>query len=143
MKILVAADHGGFELKNLLAERMRKAGHDVRDLGTQTAASVDYPDYAHEAARLLSQQAAERAVLVCGSGVGMAIAANRHAYVRAVNCTDTFTARMSRAHNDANVLCLGARVLGVGLAGDIVDAWLAAEFEGERHVKRVQKIEFP
>jgi ribose 5-phosphate isomerase B len=143
MKIIVAADHGGFELKKVLADRLREAGHDVRDLGTQTAASVDYPDYAHEAARLLSEGAAERAVLVCGSGVGMAIAANRHANVRAVNCTDTFTARMSRAHNDANVLCLGARVLGVGLATDILDAWMAGAFEGARHVNRVRKIELP
>lgn len=143
MKIVMAADHGGFELKNQLVARLRAQGHDIRDLGTQTAASVDYPDYAHQAAKVLLDGEAERAVLVCGTGVGMAIAANRHNGVRAVNCSDTFTARMSRGHNDANVLCLGARVVGFGLACDILDAWVSAPFEGERHIQRVQKIEVP
>jgi ribose 5-phosphate isomerase B len=141
VKVVLAADHGGFDLKNQLAEKLRSEGYDLIDLGTHGPGSVDYPDYAHQAAEVLKSGSAERAILVCGTGVGMAIAANRHAGIRAVNCSDTFTARMSRAHNDSNVLSLGARVVGFGLAADIALAWLTGEFEGERHVARVKKIE--
>jgi ribose 5-phosphate isomerase B len=143
MKIIAAADHGGFNLKNLLVERLRKAGHDVTDIGTQSAESTDYPDYAHKVATAVAEGQAERGLLVCGSGVGMAIAANRHKGVRAVNCSDTFTARFSRMHNDANILTLGERVLGPGLAADIVDLWIATPFSRDesRHAARVAKIE--
>jgi ribose 5-phosphate isomerase B len=143
MKIIAAADHGGFNLKNLLVERLKKAGHDVTDIGTQSPESTDYPDYAHKVATAVAEGTAERGLLVCGSGVGMAIAANRHKGVRAVNCSDTFTARFSRMHNDANILTLGERVVGPGLAADIVDLWLATPFSKDesRHAARVAKIE--
>lgn len=141
MKIVLAADHGGVEMKDQLTSWLRESGHEVHDIGTHGGASVDYPDYAHKVAAMLGAGAAERAILVCGTGVGMAISANRHRGVRAVNCTDTFTARMSREHNDANVLALGARVVGIGLARDIVSAFLSGAFEGGRHSARVAKIE--
>lgn len=143
MKIIAAADHGGFHLKNLLVARLQQAGHQVTDVGTQSAESTDYPDYAHKVATAVADGAAERGLLVCGSGVGMAIAANRHKGVRAVNCSDTFTARFSRMHNDANVLTLGERVVGPGLAADIVDLWLATPYSKDesRHAARIVKIE--
>lgn len=143
MKIIAGADHGGVNLKNVLVERLRKAGHDVVDIGTQSAESTDYPDYAHKVATAVAEGTALRGLLVCGSGVGMAIAANRHKGVRAVNCSDTFTARYSRMHNDANILTLGERVVGPGLAADIVDLWIATPFSKDesRHAARVAKIE--
>lgn len=143
MKLVLAADHGGFELKNQLAAALTAAGHEVTDLGTNEPASVDYPDYAHRAAKAILDGTHERGILVCGSGVGMSLAANRHPGIRAVVCSDTYTARLSREHNDANILALGQRVVGPGLAKDIVDAWLGAKFEGGRHSKRVEKIELP
>lgn len=143
MKIIAGADHGGFHLKNVLVLRLRKAGHDVVDIGTQSAESTDYPDYAHKVATAVAEGTAERGLLVCGSGVGMAIAANRHKGVRAVNCSDTFTARYSRMHNDANILTLGERVVGAGLAADLVDLWIATPFSKDesRHAARVAEIE--
>ena len=143
MKIIAAADHGGYNLKNALVERLRKAGHEVTDIGTQSGESTDYPDYAHKVATAIAEGTADRGLLVCGSGVGLAIAANRHRGVRAVNCSDTFTARYSRMHNDANVLTLGERVVGPGLAADIVDLWIATPFSKDesRHATRVAKIE--
>jgi ribose 5-phosphate isomerase B len=141
MKIALASDHGGFSLKELLKASLLEAGHDIEDLGTHSSARVDYPDFAHDAAKRITSGSATRAILVCGTGVGMAIAANRHAGIRAVNCSDVFTARMSRSHNDANILCLGERVVGPGLAREIVDVWLASTFEGARHVSRIEKIE--
>lgn len=144
MRLAIASDHGGYLLKGKLVEQLRAAGHEVEDLGTNSAESTDYPDYAHEIARGVAGGRWPRAILVCGSGVGMAIAANRHAGVRAVNCSDTYTARLSREHNDANVLTLGERVVGPGLAWDIVRAFLDGTFEGgERHTRRVAKIEAP
>lgn len=144
MRLAIASDHGGVRLKAELATNLAKEGHEVVDLGTQGDASVDYPDYAHEAARGLLAAKWDRVVLVCGTGVGMAISANRHAGIRAVNCTDTYTARLSRSHNDANVLCLGERVLGTGLAWDIVMAWLAEPASMDpRHARRREKIEPP
>ena len=139
----MAADHGGFNLKNILVERLKKAGHEVTDIGTQSSESTDYPDYAHKVASAVAEGTAERGLLVCGSGVGMAIAANRHKGVRAVNCSDTFTARYSRMHNDANVLTLGERVVGPGLAADILDLWISTAFSKDesRHAARVAKIE--
>jgi ribose 5-phosphate isomerase B len=143
LKIIAAADHGGFNLKNLLVERLKKAGHDVTDIGTQSGESTDYPDYAHKVATEIAEGRFERGLLVCGSGVGMAIAANRHKGVRAVNCSDTFTARFSRMHNDANILTLGERVVGPGLAADILDLWITTPFSKDesRHAARVAKIE--
>jgi len=141
VKIAIAADHGRFPLKAALVEQLRKAGHAIEDLGTHAEASVDYPDFAHAVATLVADAKVDRGILVCGSGVGMSIAANRHRGVRAVVCSETYSAKMSRAHNDSNVLCLGERVVGPGLAWDIVAIWLAEPAEGDRHARRREKIE--
>jgi ribose 5-phosphate isomerase B len=142
MKIVFGADHGGFRLKAELVELARAAGHEVEDLGTSSAESADYPDFAHQVASKVAAGEFERGILVCGSGVGMGIAANRHAGVRAVVCSDVYTAKMSREHNDANVLCLGERVVGTGLAALIVETWVATAADGgPRHVRRRAKIE--
>jgi ribose 5-phosphate isomerase B len=142
VRLVVASDHGGLRLKNELVELLKKAGHAVEDLGTHTDASTDYPDYAHAVAKSVLAKTAERGILVCGTGVGMSIAANRHAGIRAVVCSDTYTAKLSRSHNDSNVLCIGERVVGSGLAWDIVSVWLAEPASTEeRHTKRRTKIE--
>jgi ribose 5-phosphate isomerase B len=137
----VACDHAGLELKRALVVDLEQRGFVVRDFGTTTTDSCDYPDFAQAVARALDSGEIDRAVLVCGTGVGMAIAANRSRAVRAVVCSEPLSARMGRKHNDANVLCLGARVVGVGTALDILDAFLGAEFEGGRHATRVAKID--
>ena len=136
----VACDHAGFELKRALTAELGKQGVAVRDFGTTTSDSCDYPDFAHAVGRAIEAGEIERAILVCGTGVGMSITANRHAAVRAVVCSEPLSARMARQHNDANVLCIGARVVGVGTAIDIMDAFLGATFEGGRHAARVAKI---
>ena len=142
MKIIIASDHGGLRLKNELVELLKKAGHEVDDIGTQTAESCDYPDFAHAVANSVVSARSERGILVCGTGVGMSVAANRHAGIRAVLCSDTYTAKLSRDHNDSNVLCLGERVLGSGLAWEIVSAWVTEPSSTEeRHMKRRAKIE--
>ena len=141
MRIAVAADHGGVQLKAEIVEALRAGGHDVVDLGTDGTASVDYPDFAHAVAWRILDGSADRGILVCGTGQGMAMAANKHAGVRAGVVSDVFSARMIRAHNDAQILCLGARVLGAGLAGAIVEAFLDQDFEGGRHQRRVDRIE--
>ncbi len=137
----VASDHAGLELKRVLIKELEQRGFSVRDFGTHTTDSCDYPDFAHALARALERGELERGLLVCGTGVGMSIAANRHRAVRAVACSESFSARMARQHNDANVLCLGARVLGVGAAIEVLAAFLGAEFEGGRHAQRVAKID--
>jgi ribose 5-phosphate isomerase B len=137
----VASDHAGLELKRALVPELEKRGLAVREFGTTTNDSCDYPDFAHAVGHALERGEIGHAILVCGTGVGMSIAANRHAAVRAVVCSEPLSARMSRQHNDANVLCLGARVVGVGTAIDIVDAFLGASFEGGRHAARVAKID--
>jgi len=136
----VASDHAGLELKRALVVELEKRGIAVREFGTTTSDSCDYPDFAHAVGRAIEGGEIERAILVCGTGVGMSIAANRHPAVRAVVCSEPLSARMSRQHNDANVLCIGARVVGAGTAIDIVDAFLSAPFEGGRHASRVAKI---
>jgi ribose 5-phosphate isomerase B len=141
VKLAIASDHGGLSLKGALVVALKKEGHAVEDLGTHTTESCDYPDYAHALAKLVVDGKVERGILVCGSGVGMSISANKHAGVRAVVCSDTYSAKMSRQHNDANVLCLGERVVGPGLAWDIVSIWLKETAEGDRHQKRRDKIE--
>ena len=136
MRIIIASDHGGLRLKNELVEILRKGGHTVDDLGTQTEASCDYPDFAHAVAKSVVGGKSERGILVCGTGVGMSIAANRHPGVRAVVCSDTYTAKLSRSHNDANVLCIGERVVGSGLAWEIVSAWISEPASTEeRHTE--------
>lgn len=140
--IVIANDHAGLPLKEELIAAIQETGrYDVLDVGTNDPASVDYPDYAHRAAELIEKGEHALAVLVCGSGVGMAIAANKHPGVRAVVCSEPYSAAMARRHNAANVLCMGARVVGPGLARDILEAFLGQEFEGGRHQKRVDKIE--
>lgn len=141
MRLVIASDHAGVELKDQLVERAINLGHEVDDLGTKTTASVDYPDYAHVVAGKITDHTADFGVLVCGTGIGMAMAANRHRGVRAAQCHDAFTAEMARTHNDANVLCLGARVTGPGVALQILDVFLSTPFAGDRHQRRVAKIE--
>jgi ribose 5-phosphate isomerase B len=141
MRILIASDHAGYELKQLVAEYTGNRGHEVVDLGPAGGEAVDYPDFAHELAARVGRGEAERGILVCGTGIGMAMAANRHTGVRAALCHDAFTAEAARRHNDANVLCLGGRVTGSGVALQIVDVFLAAPFDGGRHERRVHKID--
>lgn len=140
LPLIFGSDHAGYRLKLELIEHAKKRGLSVRDLGTDAETSCDYPDFAHAVADAVA--AGEGlGVLVCGTGVGMSMAANRHPGIRAALCADTFSARMTRMHNDANVLCLGSRVVGGGLALDILDAFLDARFEGGRHAARVAKID--
>ncbi len=141
MRILIASDHAGFDLKQLIVEYVANRGHAVVDLGSSNAEAVDYPDFAHALARSLLAGGGERGILVCGTGIGMAMAANRHRGVRAALCHDAFTAEGGRRHNDANVLCLGGRVTGAGVALQIVDAFLTTPFDGGRHERRVRGIE--
>lgn len=136
----IASDHAGFELKEALKREFEKRGTTMQDFGTTTLESCDYPDFAHAVSRAVANGSAQLAILVCGTGVGMSIAANRHPSVRAVVCSEPLSARMARQHNDANVLCLGARVVGVGTAIDIVDAFFTSHFDGGRHAARVAKI---
>ncbi|MFT3922728.1 MAG: ribose 5-phosphate isomerase B [Myxococcales bacterium] len=136
----VASDHAGLELKKVLVAELERRGFEVQDFGTHGTASCDYPDFAHALGRAVEEGSVARGLLVCGTGVGMSIAVNRHAGVRAVVCSEPLSARMSRKHNDANVLCVGARVVGSDTALDILDAFLGAEFEGGRHAGRVAKI---
>lgn len=139
--IAIASDHAGFALKQELVAALTQRGLNVHDLGCHDTSSVDYPDFAHLLARGVADGKFAKGILVCGTGIGMSIAANRHRGVRAAVCSDTFSARMTRLHNDANVICIGSRVVGGGLAADIVDIFLATEFEGGRHSRRVDKIE--
>ncbi len=141
MRVLFAADHAGFDLKQMLAERARETGHTVADLGVHSRDSVDYPDFAHDLARRLLAGEGDAGVLICGTGIGMAMAANRHPGVRAALCHDAFTAEYARRHNNANVLCVGGRTTGPGVAVQIFDIFLATPFEGGRHERRVAKIE--
>ncbi len=140
MKIALAADHAGFELKRAVIERLEAAGHQVLDLGTDSDQSVDYPEYAVRAARLVAAGEADRGVLFCGTGLGMCITANKVAGIRAVGPCDVYQAEMSRRHNDANVLCLGQRVLAEDTVFDILDVWLETPFDGGRHQRRLGAI---
>jgi ribose 5-phosphate isomerase B len=140
MRIAVGADHAGFELKEAVAKHLTSAGHEVEDFGTGSAEPADYPDYGGPAARAVAEGLAERAVLFCGSGQGMCRVANRIAGVRAALAWSEEIARLSREHNDANVLCLPARFVEAETAMRIVDGWLAAEYEGGRHKRRIEKM---
>lgn len=138
-EILIGSDHGGFKLKTSIVEHLREQGYEVKDFGCFNEESCDYPVIAKEVAKAVLETNG-RGILVCGTGIGMSIAANRFEGVRASLCGDTFSARMTRMHNDSNILCLGERVTGAGLALDIVDIWLNTEFEGGRHLKRINMI---
>jgi ribose 5-phosphate isomerase B len=141
MKVAVAADHAGYPLKELVLEVVHQSGHEVLDLGTHSTESVDYPDYAEKLGRSIQTGKAERGILLCGSGVGAAVAANKMRGIRAGLCHDTYSAHQSVEHDDVNVLALGARVIGSALAADIIRAFLGAEFsKEERHRRRVNKV---
>lgn len=140
-KLIIGCDHGGLTLKNRIIEHLKEKGFEIEDCGTYTKESCDYPVIAHKLASKISDNTYEKGILVCGTGLGMSIAANKVKGVRAVTCTDTCSARMSRAHNNANVLCLGERITGEYLALDIVDIWLSTDFQGGRHQRRVDIIE--
>ncbi len=140
MKLIIASDHAGLELRRELVALLTEKGVTFDDVGPITTASVDYPDFARSVAKGVSEGRYTHGVLVCGTGIGMSIMANKYRGVRAALCTTEFEARMARAHNDANVLCLGQRVVGLGVARSILEAFLATPFEGGRHQKRIDKI---
>jgi len=140
MKIIIGADHAGFVQKQALAAALKKAGHSVDDAGTDSADSVDYPDFAARVGRAVADAEAERGILICGTGIGMCMAANKVPGVRAAVVTDAYTAEMSRRHNDANVLCMGARVQSLEKMEELARIFLEAAFEGGRHAGRVDKI---
>ena len=140
MRIAIGSDHRGFDTKQRLKSLLQQMGHEIFDMGPDSSASVDYPDFAFQVARAVGEGRVERGILVCGTGIGMCIAANKVRNVRAAPCHDQITAEMSRRHNDANVLCLSADLLGDELIGRMVRTWLETEFEGGRHARRVEKI---
>lgn len=143
MKIVVASDHAGVDLRQEMADEARALGHEVTDLGPAPGVAIDYPVNGALVGRLVAAGEYDLGMLVCGTGVGISIAANKVPGIRAVVCSEPFTARLSRQHNDSNVLAVGARVVGPGLARMIVHEWLTAEFEGGRHARRVALIEDP
>jgi len=138
LKIAIAADHGGYRYKQAIIEKFSDI--EWLDLGTDSAESVDYPEYAHEMAERMRGGEVEIGILVCGTGIGISIAANRHPEIRAALCTNATMARLTRAHNNANILALGERIIGIETAFDIVEAFLNTEFEGGRHERRIAKI---
>ena len=141
MKYFIGTDHAGFAVKPFVIEYLQKKGIEVEDLGTYSSESVDYPDFAHKVAEAVLANEGSKGILICGSGIGMSLAANKHKGIRAALCHDAYTAEMARRHNDANILCFGERVVGVGVIESILEAWLNAEFEGGRHERRVRKID--
>lgn len=140
MKIAIAADHGGFELKDSMVEYIKSLGNEVMDLGTNSADSVDYPDYAKKVCEEIQQGNSDLGILICGTGIGMSLAANKFEGIRAACVSDVYSAKMSRNHNNANVLCIGARVIGDEVAKLIIKTFLENEFEAGRHQRRVDKI---
>ncbi|MDD6095479.1 MAG: ribose 5-phosphate isomerase B [Clostridia bacterium] len=138
--VAIACDHGGYELKLDVIRHLEEKGIAYEDFGCNSTESVDYPDYGIPAAKAVAEGKFDAAILICGTGIGMSLCANKVKGIRAAVCSDTFCARMTRAHNNANVLCMGARVIGLGVALDIVDAFLGTEFEGGRHATRVEKV---
>ncbi len=139
--LVIGCDHGGFELKNAIIKHWESKGIDYIDVGCYSTDSVDYPVIAKELCKKITSGEAKLGVLVCGTGIGMSMAANKIHGIRAACCSDTFSARLTRNHNDANVLCIGGRVVGVGLGLDLVDNFINAEFEGGRHQRRVDMLE--
>lgn len=140
MKIAIGSDHGGFVLKGEILKHLQAKGFDVKDFGCYSLDSIDYPDVAHEVSEAITKGDYDKGILLCGTGIGISIAANKIPGIRAALCGDCFSAKASREHNDANILALGERVTGVGLAKMITDIWLETEFEGGRHTGRVNKI---
>jgi ribose 5-phosphate isomerase B len=140
MRIAIGADHAGFALKQHLIDTLARLGHDVDDRGTHSEDPVDYPGICAEVGRLVAERRAERGIIVGGSGQGEQMAANKVPGVRAALCNDLYTASLSRRHNDANVLAMGGRIVGFGLADEVVTVWLATAFEGGRHQRRIEQI---
>ncbi len=140
MKIAIGSDHGGFELKQLVMDVLRTMGHEVVNEGCLSTESVDYPDFAAKVCELVRSGQCDRGILICGTGIGMSIAANRYRDIRAALCHEPYSASKSREHNNANVLCLGGRVVGPELALDIVRVWVQTEFAGGRHQRRLDKL---
>lgn len=141
MRFYIATDHAGVELKNYSVELLKQKGHEVIDLGPFNTDRVDYPDFAIKVCENVLNDSGSQGILICGSGIGMSMAANRFSGIRAALCHDAYTASVARGHNDANVLCYGERIVGKGVAESILDAWTAGGFEGGRHCGRVEKIE--
>lgn len=141
MKFYIGTDHAGLDLKDYTVELLKEKGHEVIDLGPFTKDRVDYPDYAVKVSHAVLEDSDAQGILICGSGIGMSMAANRHTGIRAALCHDAYTATVARGHNDANILCFGERIIGQGVAESILDAWIAGSFDGGRHVGRVEKIE--
>ncbi len=140
MTVAIASDHAGFQLKSLLKAELEKSGYKVTDFGTKSTKAVDYPDFGFAVANAIENREAEAGVLVCGTGIGISIAANRYPGVRAALVHDSLGARMSRQHNDANVICFGGRMIGEDLAKDCMSIFLTTKFEGGRHARRVNKL---
>ena len=138
MKVVIGSDHGGFSMKVDIRELVVQLGHDVKDVGCFTSESVHYPDFAEEVCQKIISGEAETGILICGTGIGMSMVANRYRQIRAALCHDHYTAAMSREHNNANVLCLGERVVGIGVAEEIVRTWFATGFADGRHQQRIQ-----
>jgi ribose 5-phosphate isomerase B len=137
LKVAIGCDHGGIDLKKDIIAVLRELGHEVEDQGCNSSDSVDYPSFARAVSTLVQDGECERGILICGTGIGMSMVANRIPGIRAALCHEMFSARMSREHNDANILCLGARVTGPGLAQEIVRTWMTSDFSGGRHQRRV------
>ncbi|RUM62812.1 MAG: ribose 5-phosphate isomerase B [Sulfurospirillum sp.] len=141
MRYYIATDHAGVAIKENVKQMVEDLGHEIIDLGPFSTDRVDYPDYAHKLATTVLEDSGSFGILICGTGIGMSLAANKHHGIRAALCHDAYTAEMARAHNDANVLCFGERVVGIGVIESILKAWSATQFEGGRHTDRVTKIE--
>jgi len=141
MKFYIATDHAGVDLKDYTAELLREKGHEVIDLGPYNKTRVDYPDYAVKVCHSVLEDENSQGILICGSGIGMSMSANRVHGIRAALCHDAYTAKVARGHNNANVLCFGERIIGKGVAESILDSWIASDFDGGRHTGRVAKIE--
>jgi ribose 5-phosphate isomerase B len=140
MKIAVGSDHGGFSLKQVIIEHLRSKNIEFKDFGTFDTKSVDYPDYGLAVAEAVASEEYDKGIIICGTGIGISIAANKVPGIRAAHCTDTFSANAAGEHNNANIIALGERITGPGLALDIVDAYLNSKFQGGRHAERVNKI---
>lgn len=141
MKFFIATDHAGVAIKPAVIALLKGMGHEVLDLGPFNNERVDYPDFAHALCLEVLKNKGTQGILICGSGIGMSLAANKHIGIRAALCHDAYTAQMARAHNDANVLCFGERIVGLGVVESILNAWCATSFEGGRHALRVEKLE--
>ncbi|HMK61592.1 MAG TPA: ribose 5-phosphate isomerase B [Dissulfurispiraceae bacterium] len=140
MLVAIGSDHAGLDLKTEVISLLKDLGHEHKDFGTDTPQSVDYPDFGEKVAETVAQGVAARGILICGTGIGMSIVANKFRNIRAALCNDLFTAKMSRMHNDANILVMGGRVIGKDLAKEIVTTWMNTEFESGRHLNRLKKI---